>query len=178
MGKVIPSYQRIRNRVETLLLPPSWARIKNIAQMRYYSRRFPEQVPYFPWSVDIEPTTRCNLTCPMCQLRAWTKPRRDLSLDEFKGIVNQFPGIAGIKLQGMGEPLLNAELIDMVRWADRKNIRVRTVTNGMLMDASMAKSLRLGYPLHLCRQCYAGYLQRDKTRCRFAPGRGQYSHHC
>jgi len=77
----------------------------------------------------------------MCQLRAWTKPRRDLSLDEFKGIVNQFPGIAGIKLQGMGEPLLNAELIDMVRWADRKNIRVRTVTNGMLMDASMAKSL-------------------------------------
>lgn len=68
-----------------------------------------------PREVYIEVTNRCNSRCETCirtfeQLEPW----RDLSLTEFKIIIAQFPALDRVILHGIGEPLLNAELADMI----------------------------------------------------------------
>jgi len=139
----VASLARVAGLSKALLFPSRWPRIRTFVGLRWRPGRTPERVGYYPWSVDIEPTTRCNLRCPMCQLMAWTKPRRDMSVEDFKRIVPQFPGLARIKLQGMGEPLLNPSFLDMVRWARRRDIRVRTDTNGTLIDRVGARDLAM-----------------------------------
>jgi pyrroloquinoline quinone biosynthesis protein E len=139
--KSVASFARAASLAQALLFPRRWPRLRNFFGWRWRAASFPERVGYYPWSVDIEPTTRCNLRCSMCQLMAWTKPRRDMPFEDFKRIVAQFPGLARIKLQGMGEPLLNKAFFDMVRWARRRDIRVRTDTNGTLIDRVGAREL-------------------------------------
>jgi sulfatase maturation enzyme AslB (radical SAM superfamily) len=58
-------------------------------------------------ALDIEPTTKCNLDWKYCQV-PWSNRStkvKDLSLNQFKWIIDQFPSLQFIKLQGMGEPL-------------------------------------------------------------------------
>jgi MoaA/NifB/PqqE/SkfB family radical SAM enzyme len=66
-----------------------------------------------PVSVQIEITTKCNLSCPFC-LRV-TDPARiidvDMSLNLYKSIINQIKGrTCGVNLVGLGEPLLHPEI--------------------------------------------------------------------
>jgi radical SAM protein with 4Fe4S-binding SPASM domain len=133
--------QRIFDVFDRGLFPPKPRRIAAYVQMRRYRNRSPEQVPYLPWSMDIEPTTRCNLKCKMCQLTTWTKPRRDLKLEEFKSILNQVPSLGKIKLQGMGEPLLNPQFAEMVKFATDRKIRVSSTSNGMLLTREIARDI-------------------------------------
>ena len=51
------------------------------------------------------------------------------------------PCLLETKLQGQGEPLLNADLFRMIRYAADKNIIVRINTNGMLLDENKRKQV-------------------------------------
>jgi pyrroloquinoline quinone biosynthesis protein E len=55
-------------------------------------------------------------------------------LSQFKGIIDQFPRLQRLKLQGMGEPLLNPDLFAMIRYAKSRGIDVSTYTNGSLLE--------------------------------------------
>ena len=75
----------------------------------------------------------------MCQVSEWPKGQRaeDLSLHEFKHIIDENIGLLEIKLQGMGEPTLGRDdFFEMIRYARNLNIWVRTVTNGSLLHAN------------------------------------------
>jgi radical SAM protein with 4Fe4S-binding SPASM domain len=103
------------------------------------SRRFG-----MPVSVQIEVTTKCNLSCPFC-LRV-TDPARiidaDMSLNLYKSIVNQIKGrTCGVNLVGLGEPLLHPEIFSMIRFAKENGLEVSLVDNFTLVDQE--KSLQL-----------------------------------
>ena len=86
-----------------------------------------------PSIIMIEPTNVCNLSCPTCPTGSgmMTRPKRMLSYDEFKGIINQVKGYAHrIVLWNYGEPFLNKELIPMIHYAADSGIFVETSTNG------------------------------------------------
>ena len=70
-----------------------------------------------PAELYIEPTNRCNSRCETC-VRTFrgVEPSRDLSPEEFRGIVDQVPGLERAVLHGVGEPLLNAGLPAMVAY--------------------------------------------------------------
>ena len=91
-------------------------------------------VPPLPKKIDIEPTIQCNFACSICQRNYWDRRSKDLDLHQFQNIVRQFPELEEIKLQGMGEPLLNSEFFDMVRFAKDKGLRVSTYSNGSLLS--------------------------------------------
>ena len=94
---------------------------------------------YLPTKLDIENLSRCNFRCIMCQVSEWPKGQRaqDLSLHEFKHIIDENIGLLEIKLQGMGEPTLGRDdFFDMIKYARNLNIWVRTVTNGSLLHAN------------------------------------------
>jgi pyrroloquinoline quinone biosynthesis protein E len=99
------------------------------------SRRI-AQVNYLPIKLDLEPVSRCNFRCTMCQVSEWEKMTRarDMGLEEFKQVLDEQFGLVEIKLQGMGEALMNAEpFFDMIRYARARHIWVRVTTNASLL---------------------------------------------
>src|SRR3569833_2706671 len=94
------------------------------------------KLDYLPIKLDIENVSRCNFRCTMCQVSDWHKGTRakDLSLDSFKRLIDEQYGLVEIKLQGMGEPLLQRDdFFAMVRYARAQHIWVRTTTNASLL---------------------------------------------
>ncbi len=89
-----------------------------------------DQVLPPPLCADIEPTTRCNLRCIMCQTPGWSRAGKDLSPDRLDRFLDQVPSLKEVKLQGMGEPLLHPQFFDLVRRLACRGIRTSTVTNG------------------------------------------------
>ncbi len=94
------------------------------------------KLDYLPIKLDIENVSRCNFRCTMCQVSDWYKGTRakDLPLECFKRIIDEQYGLVEIKLQGMGEPLLQrGDFIEMIKYARRSHIWVRTTTNASLL---------------------------------------------
>ena len=97
-----------------------------------------------PRKLNIEVTTRCNLNCAMCMRNVWHEDTGDMSLDTYRALLPVFPEINSVNLIGIGEPLLNESIVDMVRLAKahlRPDSTFSLTTNGTLIDTEMAKAL-------------------------------------
>ncbi len=93
-------------------------------------------VKHLPIKLDIENVSRCNFRCVMCAVSDWDKSQRadDMSLDDFKRLVDENYGLVEIKLQGLGEPTMQGDdYFEMIKYARERHIWVRTVTNGSLL---------------------------------------------
>lgn len=93
-------------------------------------------VDYLPVKLDIESVSRCNFRCQMCQVSEWPKGQRadDMTLAEFKSLIDEQIGLVEIKLTGMGEPLMAGDqMFDMIAYARARHIWVRSVTNASLL---------------------------------------------
>jgi radical SAM protein with 4Fe4S-binding SPASM domain len=71
------------------------------------------------------------------------EPLRDLTLDEFRALVDQVPALERTVLHGVGEPLLNRDLVDMVAYLKgRANPpRVLFNSNAILLTPEIQESL-------------------------------------
>jgi MoaA/NifB/PqqE/SkfB family radical SAM enzyme len=100
-------------------------------------------VPITPEYIQLEIVNRCNLRCVMCSISELTaaRTRRVLDVAGFETIASQFPALARVDLQGIGEPLLNPHLEEIVGWCRRRSIEVGFVTNGLLVDEERIESL-------------------------------------
>ncbi len=95
-----------------------------------------EHVDHLPIKLDIEPVSRCNFRCAMCQVSEWPKMQRaaDMTIDNYRALLDEQVGLVEIKLQGMGEALLAAEpYFEMIRLARERHIWVRSTTNASLL---------------------------------------------
>lgn len=92
----------------------------------------PVDLPRF---VQIEPVGECNLRCRMCPIqfraegRPAGKPPAYMDIDLYRHLIDQFPEMTELHLQGLGEPLLHLHFFEMVRYATARGIRVSTNTN-------------------------------------------------
>ena len=91
-----------------------------------------------PSYVAIEPTNACNAKCPVCETGKdemyRTKGMLDLNL--FKDFIDKnHAQINTLMYYFMGEPFLNKNSYEMIRYARKKNIYVETCTNGDFVDA-------------------------------------------
>lgn len=110
------------------------ARAENFRRYKLAQRGL--QLDYLPIKLDVENVSRCNFHCTMCQVSDWPgfKRSRDMTLEEFRGLIDQQIGLVELKLQGMGEPLIGGQCyFDMIRHARERHIWVRSVTNGSLL---------------------------------------------
>ena len=104
-----------------------------------YKSAEPLTIPdYEPIMLDVENVSRCNFHCTMCQVSRWDhgKRARDMSLGEFKLLLDDQIGLIEIKLQGMGEPFLGVSYIEMIQYARSKHLWVRSTTNGSLLNVN------------------------------------------
>ncbi len=95
-----------------------------------------------PFSISFEPTTSCNLRCPECPsgLRAFTRPIGMLEKDFFtKTIEDLHKEMMYLIFYFQGEPYLNPDFLDMVKFASDKKIYTATSTNAHYLNDVNAK---------------------------------------
>jgi len=96
----------------------------------------------YPRNVQIEPTNRCNQRCIMCPRNTKLDvPIGNMDFNTFKRILDKLPAVENLLLNGLGEPLLNKELPEMIAYASYKGIRVSINSNCALIDEPLAKKL-------------------------------------
>ncbi len=97
-----------------------------------------------PTYVQIEPVGQCNLRCTMCPIQF----RRDgppygppafMDFNLFTRLVDQFPRLEELHLQGLGEPLMHPRFFDMVEYAARRGVQVSTNSNLTILTAERAR---------------------------------------
>ena len=89
---------------------------------------------FLPVTMDIEPTTGCNFKCTMCQVSSKDFVSKNLDFEMFKKTIKDNNQLLKIKLQGMGEPLVNTKFFDMVDFASKQGIVSEITTNGSLLN--------------------------------------------
>ncbi|MGY1807831.1 radical SAM protein [Blastococcus sp. SYSU D00669] len=100
--------------------------------------------PPLPRHLQFEVTSACNLSCAMCLVSY--RPRVDkaagaLPLELFRRVVEGTPGLTRVTLQGLGEPLLQPHLVEMVELATARGIEVGFNSNAMLLTRARAERL-------------------------------------
>ncbi len=91
-------------------------------------------------------TDKCNLRCKMCgvcDLERGHSQEKELSTEEWFAVIDAAErlGTTLVSISG-GEPMLRADLYDMIRHARGKGMTVHMCTNGTLMNADKARKLR------------------------------------
>ena len=95
-----------------------------------------------PRSIYIEPTSRCNELCQQCPRTLLSREDdRDLSFEDFRYIVDQFPALDRVVLHGLGEPLLNKDLPRMINYLKARGTYVLFNSNGVLLNARRGQAL-------------------------------------
>jgi len=92
-----------------------------------------------PTFLNIEPTTRCNFKCWYCIGRSMQQ--KDIEVQDFPRVLDNFPDLKTIALVGEGEPLMHKGFFDMAQMAKDRGIRVLIISNGSTLSSSMVKKL-------------------------------------
>lgn len=88
-------------------------------------------------------TKACNLRCPHCYVNAGQKLENELSLKEIKSVIDQLKDlkIFSIFFTG-GEPFLRKDLVEILKYTDRKGIGIAISTNGSFLNREILKKIK------------------------------------
>ncbi|MFY0672983.1 MAG: SPASM domain-containing protein [Bacteroidia bacterium] len=95
-----------------------------------------------PFSISVEPTTSCNLRCPECPsgLRSFSRPTGMLTLDTYKKIVDELADyLIYLILYFQGEPYLNRQLFDFIKYASERRVYTAISTNAHYLNPTNAR---------------------------------------
>ncbi len=137
-----------RNLISKLTPDRVWNGIKVLSSF-YISRFTKKPVQWgYPVSISFEPTTSCNLRCPECPsgLRQFTRPTGMLKKDFFTETIDDIhKHLLYLIFYFQGEPYLNTDFLDMVKYASAKGIYTATSTNAhYLTDEAARKTVESG----------------------------------
>lgn len=93
-------------------------------------------IPDYPLCIDLELSSACNLSCPMCYTTTEhfkeNVTSQNMSFDTIKSIIDETAGkVPSLRLSWRGEPMLNPAFVKTVEYAKRAGFHeVSTLTNG------------------------------------------------
>ncbi len=94
-----------------------------------------------PLFLHIEPTGVCNLKCTMCpRTESITRDLRHMKLENFKKILVAVDPIF-VAFVGFGEPLLNPQILDMVRYSVSKKVTSRISSNATMLNTERSRDI-------------------------------------
>lgn len=114
------NFSKVRN-LALLWLSFHWSRI--LKKPRIWGK---------PSVLSIEPTTSCNLRCPECPsgLRSFTRPTGMLQKSLYQHVISTSKNqLTWLHLYFQGEPFLNPDFLEMIRFADQNRVFTSTSTN-------------------------------------------------
>ncbi|MGH7319687.1 MAG: radical SAM/SPASM domain-containing protein [Candidatus Rokuibacteriota bacterium] len=98
---------------------------------RRTTNRQPDGRGFYSRDFMVEPTTVCNLKCPLCPVPSHLhRPASHMPMHTYRDVIDDLAGYAeSIDLWNFGEPFLNPEIFNMIKYAEDRGIRVRVSTN-------------------------------------------------
>jgi radical SAM protein with 4Fe4S-binding SPASM domain len=95
-----------------------------------------------PVCLYLETTNRCNLLCRHCP-RTFASVERpaDLTFEQMKTVVDQVPNLKQAVLHGIGEPLINKELPQMIRYLKDHGVYVLFNSNATMVYGHIQRQL-------------------------------------
>ncbi|MFH1327847.1 MAG: radical SAM protein [Candidatus Bathyarchaeota archaeon] len=119
--------------------------VDNVLKLRM--ENIAKHVPLqFPFSINIEPTSACNLDCFFCPRTQSSKPSGFMNYDLFTKIIDEcatYNMVQMINLHKDGEPLLHPLIVAMVRYIAEKggSEKFGFTSNGILLTKDMGRRL-------------------------------------
>ncbi len=104
-------------------------------------------IDYYPTQLAIEPFGGCNAKCVMCPIKSMNRKQGALSIENAKIICNKISAwgapIEKISHAGLGEPLLNRELEEIIKVEKEifPNASVVVYSNGGMLDEERSVKL-------------------------------------
>jgi MoaA/NifB/PqqE/SkfB family radical SAM enzyme len=134
----VPVARRVRKSVERLLL----ANAKPIRALLVRTGR--DRAPRWPDIVQIESTNLCNAKCVFCPRDEMHRRQGVMDFDLFRKVVDECAalGITHVRVHNYGEPFLDRQLVEKVRYAKSKGIaEVGMISNGSLITEEIAQGM-------------------------------------
>jgi Radical SAM superfamily/Iron-sulfur cluster-binding domain len=103
-----------------------------------------DRAPLLPEIVQIESTNICNAKCVFCPRDEMHRRQGIMTFDLFRKIVDECAelGITHVRVHNYGEPFVDRELVEKVRYAKQKGIReVGMISNGSLITEPVARGM-------------------------------------
>ncbi|MHB8158777.1 MAG: radical SAM protein [Desulfocucumaceae bacterium] len=134
------------NYITRFLFTPynSARKLGNLLLLLFQNILKPEKAWAKPVKLIIEPFNGCNLHCPLCPTGRMVTDRKvsALSLDLLKKAVDPLaPYLYEVYLYNWGEPLLNPELFEFVKYCSQRRIRTIVSSNLTLFEPKMMDEL-------------------------------------
>jgi sulfatase maturation enzyme AslB (radical SAM superfamily) len=130
--------RRARSVAERLLL----ANAKPIRRLLAATGR--DRAVHLPDIVQIESTNLCNAKCVFCPRDEMHRRQGIMDMDLFTKIVDECAalGITHVRVHNYGEPFLDRQLVEKVRYAKSKGIaEVGMISNGSLITEEIARGM-------------------------------------
>jgi radical SAM protein with 4Fe4S-binding SPASM domain len=115
---------------------------------KYFNDRKCEIVE-LPYKIFIESTMSCNLRCGMCPVpdplnNMNGRKYSNMSFETYRTIIDQISQHGRmVRLNQLGEPLLNSEIVDFVSYARWRGHHVGLTTNASILNTVLAEKLIL-----------------------------------
>ena len=97
-----------------------------------------------PDIVQIESTNLCNAKCVFCPRDEMHRQQGVMDFDLFRKVVDECAalGITHVRMHNYGEPFLDKQLVEKVRYAKSKGIQeVGMISNGSLITEEIARGM-------------------------------------
>ena len=92
----------------------------------------------YPLSVTFISTYRCNFRCEYCDV--WTYKEDELSTSEVKAMIDELAGLGMRRFSfNGGEPLLRADIGELISYCRQKGVFTTMFTNGSLLAKNVGK---------------------------------------
>ena len=116
----------------------------NIFNNIYRSKEFNDinNIPKFPYIIDIELTNNCNLNCIMCYRNIMKRDRGYIEEDIFNKVIDECSNYdVGIRFIRWGEPFLHPRIVEFCRRVKYTENPLHITTNGLLLNTSLMKNI-------------------------------------
>jgi MoaA/NifB/PqqE/SkfB family radical SAM enzyme len=103
-----------------------------------------DKAPRWPEIVQIESTNLCNAKCVFCPRDEMRRRQGVMDFDLYRKVVDESAalGVTHMRVHNYGEPFLDKELVEKVRYAKSKGIaEVGMISNGSLITEDIARGL-------------------------------------
>lgn len=100
----------------------------------------PNWAPY-PERIEVEVTTVCRFRCPKCEHTYWKEKQQNMSFDNFKRVIDQFPKLKEVSSTGIGHGFENPEYFKMLEYLKSKSIFVQFFDPLFLLNEKIIREL-------------------------------------
>ena len=93
--------------------------------------------------IDLNVTNNCNFRCRHCCFNSGVLKMEEMTLPFVRKVLKEFKELGGEKVDFTGgEPMLNKNILPMIRFGSKLGLRTKIVSNGSLLNADKLAELK------------------------------------